>query len=310
MTRHVALLFALLFTITCTASPAAEPAATASQRASASGAAFPASITDFQGRSVAILKRPERIVSIGPSNTEFLFALGAGDRIVGDDDFSDQPAAAKSKEHVGGVKVNLEKVVSLNPDLIVTVKFSDGTIEALSQTSATVLVVDPQSLADVTRTASLLGRAIGADGDGLGKDLQARLDAVKTKVGSTPKLKVFDEEDASDLTKLYTVGPGSFLNDLITLAGGTNIAAGAKTAYPTISAEEVVRADPDVIVLDDAAFGTTVEAVAKRPGWAALSSMRNGRVYPLDPNLMSRPGPRVADAAAALATLLHPDAFK
>src|SRR6266571_1339931 len=165
-------------------------------------AAFPASVTDFQGRSVAIAKRPERIVSIGPSNTEFLFALGAGERVVGDDDFSDEPAAAKTKEHVGGVKVNLEKVVSLKPDLIVTVKFSDGTIEALSQTSATVLVVDPQGLADVTRTAALLGKAIGADGDGLAKDIQSKLDAVKAKTASASKVRVFDEEDASDLTKL------------------------------------------------------------------------------------------------------------
>jgi iron complex transport system substrate-binding protein len=311
MTRRIALLVVFLFVVSCGASTtltSASPSATSSP--SASAATFPASVTDFQGRSVAISKRPERIVSIGPSNTEFLFALGAGDRIVGDDDFSDQPAAAKTKEHVGGVKVNLEKVVSLKPDLIVTVKFSDGTIEALSQTAATVLVVDPQGLADVARTATMLGTAIGADGEALAKDIQDKLDAVRAKTASAPKLKVFDEEDASDLTKLYTVGPGSFLNDLITLAGGTNIAAGAKSAYPTISTEEVVRADPDVIVLDDAAFGTTVDAVAKRPGWAAIKAVKDQRVYPLDPNLMSRPGPRVGEAAGTLARLIHPELFK
>ena len=310
MTRRFALLFALLFLVSCTPTTSTSPSPTATPKASVAAAAFPTSVTDFQGRSVSISKRPERIVSIGPSNTEFLFALGAGDRIVGDDDFSDQPAAAKTKEHVGGVKVNLEKVVSLKPDLIVTVKFSDGTIEALSQTSAAVIVVDPVGLADVTRSAAMLGKAIGADGDALAKDLQTKLDALKSKIGNAPKLKVFDEEDASDLTKLYTVGPGSFLNDLITLAGGINIAAGAKTAYPTISTEEVIKADPEVIVLDDAAFGTTVDSVAKRPGWAALSAVKNGRVYPLDPNLMSRPGPRIAEAATVLAQLIHPELFK
>jgi iron complex transport system substrate-binding protein len=310
MTRRFALLFACLLLITCTTPTTAAPSPTATQKAVVTAAAFPTTITDFQGRSVSISKRPERIVSIGPSNTELLFALGAGDRIVGDDDFSDQPAAAKTKEHVGGVKVNLEKVVSLKPDLIITVKFSDGTIEALSQTTAAVIVVDPVGLADVTRSASMLGKAIGADGDALAKDLQGKLDALKAKVGNAPKLKVFDEEDASDLTKLYTVGPGSFLNDLITLAGGTNIAAGATSAYPTISTEEVIKADPDVIVLDDAAFGTTVDSIAKRPGWAALSAVKNGRVYPLDPNLMSRPGPRIAEAAQVLAQLIHPELFK
>ena len=310
MIRRFALLFACLFVVACTNPTTAAPSPTATSKAAVTAAAFPTSITDFQGRSVSISKRPERIVSIGPSNTEFLFALGAGDRIVGDDDFSDQPAAAKTKEHVGGVKVNLEKVVSLKPDLIVTVKFSDGTIEALSQGSAAVIVVDPVGLADVTRSASMLGKAIGADGDSLAKDLQGKLDALKAKIGNAPKLKVFDEEDASDLTKLYTVGPGSFLNDLITLAGGTNIAAAAKSAYPTISTEEVIKADPDVIVLDDAAFGTTVDSIAKRPGWAALSAVKNGRVYPLDPNLMSRPGPRIAEAATTLAQLIHPELFK
>src|SRR5206468_632622 len=138
MTRRFVLLFALLFVISCGTSQTLAPA---SPSASAQGnrGAVPTSVTDSQGRSVAISERPERIVSIGPSNTEFLFALGAGDRVVGDDDFSDEPAAAKTKEHVGGVKVNLEKVVALKPDLIITVKFSDGTIEALSQTSAAVL---------------------------------------------------------------------------------------------------------------------------------------------------------------------------
>jgi iron complex transport system substrate-binding protein len=249
-------------------------------------------------------------VSIGPSNTEFLFALLAGDRIVGVDDFSDEPSAAKTKEHVGGVKVNLEKVVSLKPDLIVTVKFSDGTVEALSQSSAAVLVVDPQNAADVARTASLLGKAVGADGDRLAAEIQTKLDAVKAKTANAPKPKVFHEIDASDLTKMYTVGPGSFVDDLIKLAGGTNIAASAKSQYPTISAEEVVRADPDVVVLADAAYGTTGTAVAARPGWSALSAVKNKRVHPVDGNLFSRPGPRLGTAAEEYAKLVHPELFK
>src|SRR5437879_441887 len=120
MTRRFALLFAFLLLVSCGTATLAPSSPLASTRPSAGAAAFPTSVTDFQGRSVAISKRPERIVSIGPSNTEFLFALGAGDRVVGDDDFSDQPAAAKAKPHVGGVKVNLEQVVALRPDLMVT----------------------------------------------------------------------------------------------------------------------------------------------------------------------------------------------
>ncbi len=310
MIKRVALLFALLFTVSCGTATAPAPVPSSTAAAQVSAGAFPVSITDFQNRSVAISKRPERIVSIGPSNTEFLFALGVGNRVVGTDDFSDEPAAAKSKEHVGGVKVSLEKVVSLKPDLIVTVKFSDGTIEALTQTSAAVLVIDPQNAGDVARTATLLGQAVGANGAKLASDIQAQLDAVKAKTANASKPKVFHEIDASDLTKMYTVGPGSFIDDLIKLAGGTNIAAAAKTQYPTISAEEVVRADPDIVVLADAAYGTTLEQVIARPGWSALTAVKNKRVYPVSGNLYSRPGPRLGQAAEEYAKLVHPELFK
>jgi iron complex transport system substrate-binding protein len=309
MIRRFAFLIALLFAVSCTTGDNPIRTFHLSVTASPNAAAFPASVTDFQGRSVAIAKRPERIVSIGPSNTEFLFALGAGDRIVGDDDFSDEPAAAKTKEHVGGVKVNLEKIVSLKPDLILTVKFSDGTIEALSQSSAAVLVVDPQGAADVARSATLIGQAIGADGAKLASDIQKQLDAVKAKTDGAPKLRVFHEVDASDPAKIYTVGPGSFVNDLIALAGGTNVFASAKTAYPTVSGEEIIRSDPDVIVLGDALYGTSIESITSRPGWAALGAVRNRRVY-AGLALFGRPGPRLGEAAQEYAKLVHPELFR
>jgi iron complex transport system substrate-binding protein len=308
MTRRVALLFAVLFVIGCGTATAPAPAATTAA-AKASAGAFPASITDFQNRSVAISKRPERIVSIGPSNTEFLFALGAGDRVVGTDDFSDEPATAKTKEHVGGVKVSLEKVVSLKPDLIVTVKFSDGTIEALSQLNAAVLVIDPQGAADVARSATLIGQAVGADGAKLARDIQAQLDAVKAKTDTAPKVKVFHEVDASDPAKIYTVGPTSFIDDLIKIAGGTNVFATAKTAYPTVSGEEIIRTDPDVIILGDSLYGTSIDSIGSRPGWSALSAVKNKRVYP-GQSVFSRPGPRLGQAAQEYAKLVHPELFK
>lgn len=307
---HIALLLVLLALVSCgTPSPAtsAVPPATAF----ASPAAFPATLSDFQGRSVQVAKRPERIVSIGASNTEFLFALGAADRVVGVDDFSDEPAAAKAKEKVGGVKVNLEKVASLRPDLIVTVKFSDGTIDGLAAGGAPVLVVDPQGLADVARSATLIGRAVGADGQKLADDIARRLASVKDRTASiTSKPRVFHEVDATDPAKPYTVGPGSFVHELIELAGGINVAAGAASPYPQLAAEELVRADPEVIVLADADYGVTAEQVAARAGWTAISAVRNKRVYPVSANLVSRPGPRVAEAAEAYAKLLHPDAFR
>ena len=310
--RLVRFLSVLVLLAAC--GPAASPITatpTASVVATASPAAFPVTVTDFRSRSVTIAVRPLRIVSIGPSNTEFLFALGAGERVVGVDDFSDTPAAASKLEKVGGVKVNVEKVVSLKPDLVLSVKFSDGTIEKIAATGVPTLVVDPVGLSDVARTALLLGRAVGADGDKLATQIDTQLQAVKSTVAkATTRPRVFHEVDASDPGKPFTVGPGSYIQDLIDLAGGTNIAATAASAYPQISLEEVLRADPEVIVLGDADYGTTPEQVAARPGWSAISAVKNKRVFGISDSLVSRPGPRVADAASAYAKLLHPELFR
>jgi iron complex transport system substrate-binding protein len=278
-------------------SPAASPAITAVP--TQTGAAFPVTVVDFQGKSVVIPKRPERIVSIGPSNTEFLFALGAGDRVVGVDDFSDEPAAAKTKEKVGGVKPNVERIVSLRPELLVSVRISDGSLERIAAQSIPVLVIDPQGIADAARSAVLLGTAIGADGAALAKKIDDGISEVRTKAASLTKRRVFHEVDASDPSKLYTAGPGSFIHDMIVLAGGINVAANAPTPFPQLSLEEIVRADPEIIVLGDAAYGVSVEQVIARPGWSSITAVRNKRIVPVDANLMHRPGPRLAQALEA-----------
>jgi iron complex transport system substrate-binding protein len=303
--RALFVAFALLLSAACGAAPGAIPAATPSASPS------PAVVTDFQGRNVQLPRSVSRIVSIGGSNTEFLFALGAGDRVVGVDDFSDEPAAAQQKEKVGGVKVNLEKVTQLRPDLVITIKFSDGTVERLAAGGAVVLVVDPQGLGDVARSATLIGQAIGADGKKLADDITRRLQAVKERAATvTTKPRVFHEVDATDPAKPFTVGPGSFVHDLIELAGGVNVAARAASPYPQLSAEELVRADPEIIVLADADYGVTPEQVAARPGWSGMTAVRAKRVHGLSASLVSRPGPRVGEAAESYARLLHPTVFR
>ena len=200
---------ALLLSVACSTPPASAPVATSPG---------PVVLTDFQGRTVELRARPERIVSIGASNTEFLFALGAGDRVVGVDDFSDEPALAKAKDKVGGVRINLERVAALRPDLVVTIRFSDGTVEGLAAGGVPVLVVDPQGLADVPRTAILLGAAVRADGQRLADDIARKLASVKERAAQIPaKPRVFHELDATDPAKPFTVGPGPFVDDLIEL---------------------------------------------------------------------------------------------
>jgi iron complex transport system substrate-binding protein len=279
--------------------------------ATVAAVAFPTTVTDFQNRSVTLATRPERIVSIGPSITEFLFALGAGPRVVGVDDFSDEPAAANQVEKVGGIKVNFEKVVSLKPDLVLSVKFSDGTIEKLAGAGLLVLVVDPQSAGDVARTAILLGRAVGSEGETMARDIQKRVDDVRSKTASAAtKPRVYHEIDASDPTKIFTVGPGSYIHDLIEIAGGQNIAARATSAYPQLSAEEILRSDPEIIVLAAADYSAKPDQVAARAGWSALSAVKNKRIVTIAPNLINRPGPRVGEAAEAYAKLVHPELFR
>jgi len=300
----------LMLAATCAPAGTPAPSSTPQTSGSALAAAFPVTLTDFQNRPVAIPKRPERIVSIGPSITEFLFALGAGPRVVGADDFSDEPAAARQLEKVGGIKVNFEKVVSLRPDLVLSVKFSDGTIEKLAGAGLLVLVVDPQSAGDVARTAVLLGRAVGSDGDAMARDIQKRVDDVRSKTSAAAnKPRVYHEIDASDPTKIFTVGPGSYIHDLIEIAGGQNIAARATSAYPQLSAEEILRSDPEIIVLAAADYSAKPDQVAARTGWSVISAVRNKRIVTIAPNLINRPGPRVGEAAEAYAKLVHPELF-
>ncbi|MDQ2915074.1 MAG: cobalamin-binding protein [Chloroflexota bacterium] len=303
--RFVTILAALLLTLAACGGAlpvTASPSVTASP--------FPATLTDFQNRSVTVPVRPERVVSIGPSITAFLFALGAGPRVVGVDDFSDEPAEAATREHVGGIKVNFEKVVALKPDLVLSVKFSDGTIEKLQSASLNVLVVDPQTVSDVARTATLLGRAVDADGEALGRSIQQRVDAVKAKTAAAARPRVYHEIDASDPAKIFTVGPGSYINDLIDIAGGVNVAARAPSAYPQLSAEEILRSDPEIIVLAADAYSSKPGDVTSRQGWSIIAAVKSNRIFTIDPNLINRPGPRVGEAAETYAKLVHPELFR
>jgi iron complex transport system substrate-binding protein len=312
MTRPLAsILGVLLFLLAACGTPYAPTLASAGSPPAAATAAFPVTVSDFQARTVTVAKRPERIVSVGPSITEFLFALGAGPRLVGVDDFSDEPAAAKAIEKVGGIKVNCEKIVALKPDLVLSVKFSDGTIEKLTSAGLLVVVVDPQTAGDVARTATLVGRAVGAEGETLANDIQKKVGDVRAKTAAaTAKPRVYHEIDASDPTKIFTVGPGSFINDLIEIAGGVNIAATATTAYPQLSAEEILRADPEVIVLAAADYSAKPDEVAARAGWSAITAVKNKRFGTIAPNLINRPGPRVGDAAEAYARIVHPELYR
>lgn len=275
-------------------------------------------ITDVAGRTVTITATPERLISLAPSTTEILFALGLASKIVAVDDFSDYPAEAKNLPKIGGLNAayNFEQIVALKPDLIFAAGITDpNTIKKLEDLKLSVVVVGAEktSFDSVFADIALVGQATDQveQATQLTTTLQEQLASLKAKLAAAKeKPLVYWELDATDPAKPYSVGPGNFVGDMITLAGGTNVFAQAESPFPQVSAEQVVAANPDVIILSDAAYGITVESVLKRPGWQIITAVKQQRVAPIDDNLVSRPGPRLVAGLDATARIIHPELFQ
>ena len=302
-------------TVAPTQAPATVPATLAPTTA-ASSAAASITVTDSAGRAVTIPASPQRIVSLTPSTTEIAFALGLGKQMIAVDTWSDYPAETKDLLKVKTMPINFEQIVSLNPDLVLVAGItSNEDIKKLQDLKLTALVVGKPttSFDGVVADILLVGKATGKDAQAQSvtdamKQKLAALKATLAKAQTQPR--VYWEIDASDPAKPYTPGPGSFVNELITLAGATNIASNAKAAWAQINSEEIVAANPEIIVLSDALFGMTAVQVKARQGWASISAVKNDRVFPIDDNLVSRPGPRLVDGLEAAAKLIHPELFK
>jgi iron complex transport system substrate-binding protein len=308
--RPIALVLAVV-TVACargasTAPPASETPAT-------TGASFPVTITDDEGVAVTLDAPPERIVTFAPSATEIVFALGLGDRLVGvAGAFDDYPAAAKGIDEIGGagdfgVDPNIEKVVSLRPDLFLTISGGAQWKERLRDLGVPVFTTDSTDLADVFHDIETVGQltgTVGAAGAIVAK-MQAAAADVEARVAGDPTVRCFYEVYYPPLT---TVGPDTFIGDLLRLAGCRSVSARAKGDYPQWSVEDLVRQDPEVYLVSSES-GATPKAVASRPGFEALAAIAAGRVIPVDADLVSRPGPRVVDGLRLLARALHPESF-
>lgn len=273
-------------------------------------------VTDDEGRSLSLAGPPQRIISLGPSNTEVLYALGAGDRIVGVDDFSDYPPEAKEKKKVGAPfpSFNLEAIVALAPDLVLSVPLVDFN-DRLRQQGVQVLVLDPSTLDEIFDDIRVVGRVVGAGprAEELVAEMKKRVEAVTEKVRGAPRVRAFYEVDATDPTKPYTAGPGSFVHEMIVLAGGENVAADAQSPYPQFSLEQVVSRNPQVVLLGDALVPfnpQTPELVASRPGWGSIAAVKDNRLVAVDGDLTTRPGPRIVEGLEAIARALHPELFR
>ncbi len=274
-------------------------------------------LTDGLGRTVTLKGPAQRIVSLAPSNTEILFAVGAGPQVVGQDDFSNYPAEAAALPKVGGNSgnYNQETIVNLKPDLVLAADINTSDqVKALEQLGLTVyLLSNPKDLDGMYQNLRIVAQMTGhtQETDALISSLQARVSAVTSKLASvTAKPTVFYELDASDPNAPFTSGPGTFVDLLISMAGGKNVGAELTSAWAQMSVEKLVVANPDLIILGDSNYGVTVESVAARAGWKTLKAVTGGQVFPFNDDLVSRPGPRLVDGLEAMAALLHPDIFK
>lgn len=274
---------------------------------------YPVTLTDDAGRSVRIAHDPRRIVSLAPSNTEIACVVGACDELVGVTDFDDYPAQVAGVDKVVvGAQVDVEKVVAAQPDLVLAGGNGitpDAVIGQLTDLGLTVLVLYPKSVAEIGDDISLVGRALDA-APAAEREVARIDDAVATisaAVAGAKRPRVFYEVGVFE-GQIYTAGASSFLASLIDLAGGTPVTGDATTT--SIALEDLVAANPEVILLGDAAYDATITAasVAARPGWGQMAAVTAQRVMPMPEDLViTRPGPRVVDGLRALAHAIHPD---
>lgn len=275
------------------------------------GSACALTLVDQTGRTLALPAPPRRIVSLVPSVTEVLYAIGAQDSLAGVTDFCDYPPEAKRKPRVGGMlSPNLETLVTLKPDLVVATRSgnTEETFDQLKRLGMPIYLVDPMTVGDVLRLVSDLGELTGhrEGAAAVSKDLERRISAVRDRVAGLPLPRVLYVLWPDPL---IVPGKGALVSELIALAGGASVTADQGQGYPRMSLEAAVGRAPEVIIL--ARHGSTVGPSA-REQWQRLQSMpavSNGRLYTADGDLMHRYGPRVVVGLELLARLIHPEAF-
>jgi iron complex transport system substrate-binding protein len=274
--------------------------------------ALGASVRDMTGREVEVPRTVTRVVSLAPSLTEILFALGAGDLIMGVTDFCDYPPEAAAKPKVGTVLApNPEAILALQPDLVLATTEGNRqeTVLLLDRVGLPTFVVRPEGLEGIYASIRAVGRLLGrpARANALVEVMRSRVSWVVQQVRGRPRVRVLYVLWPDPL---ITAGRGSVIDALIGAAGGENVAGRIALRYPRLGLEEALRVDPEVILL--AGMGSRPlrpEAVAGWEGWRVLGAVRAGRVRGLDGDLLHRPGPRIVEGLEAIARALHPEAF-
>ena len=278
-------------------------------------------LVDTMGNVVTLTSPPERIVSLAPSNTEMLFAVGAGSNVVGVTNFCNYPYNFTAWTEAGNMtsigsywRPSVEPIVALEPDLVLASSGSLDTAENLKSLGYKVLVLEAKTIDGVLQDLLLVGRATGNDVEAgiVVSEIRQRIDTVAnqaTAAATTPKVyhEIWNEP-------IMSAGPGTFIHELITLAGGENIFGDATTSWPTASSEVIVEKNPDVMFFPNMYMGqenfyVTLEVVKDRPGWSSITAVKNNAIYEISADIISRSGPRLVDALEAIAKMVHPEIF-
>ena len=272
--------------------------------------AFPTTVTDDEGTAVELEAEPQRIVSLTPAVTEILFALGAGPRVVATTDFDDYPPEAVELPDVASfTAVDIEQIVGLEADLVIAGgNFFNPpeSIVRLRSLGVPVIVVYAPTLDAVLTDIRVIGTAVGLGDEAaeMADAMQAGFDGVAQASAAQPSPRTFYELDAT--SAIYTAADGSFIEQMIELAGGDPITTGSPTDF-AIPLERLIEADPELILLGDAAYGVTAEQVAERAGWDVMTAVRTGEIRPVNDLIVTRPGPRLVEGLRELALAIHPD---
>jgi iron complex transport system substrate-binding protein len=271
--------------------------------------------TDALGRELVFENPVQRVVSIAPSNTEILFAVGAGDLLVGRDEFSDYPEAAVDVPSIGSTygDLNVEAIVALDPDLILAADINPPEqIQTMEEVGLTVFVLgNPSDFEGLFENLETVGILTGheAEAQVLIEDLRTRFDNITSILGGVEPVRLFYEIDGSDPSAPWTTGSNTFQQYIFELAHGDNIASDIE-GWGQISLEELIVRDPEVILFGTGPFvPTTVEILSSRSGWGDITAVKEGQVFGVNTDLLDLPGPRLIEGLEAVAKILHPDLF-
>lgn len=269
------------------------------------------SFVDDTGRKIYLAKPPRRIVSLAPSVTEMVFVIGAGEQLVGVTEFCDFPPEALNKQKVGYTNPNLETMIALQPDLVLAPKefLKPDMVATLEQLKVPVFVMGATTIEDIFSQLYTLGRML--DHSVAANDvilaLRRQLAEIKSRTQGLSPVRVLYVLNSQPL---ITVGPGSFIDQLIEMAGGSNVAAQSGMAYPRLSMEVVLQQDPEVLVFPvGKTEGISVGEQQAWHQWPTIAAVKQGRLHQIPADLLNRPGPRIGQALGLLADILHPGLF-